>query len=149
MTYQEKNIIVSLTATILVFSIFFARLSGMCQDGLFDGPDGLRLIGKSILILMAANVAATVILTIVFNIVFAIATGDPKPSFVVDERDKQFELRGLQTMLYVTGAGFLLAMIALTAGWAAYQVFLVIIISFALGDVTGNLVRLFLYRRGY
>ncbi len=149
MSYQQKNIIVSLITTLVLFVVYYSYMSDYHQKGLLDGPGGLVLVGKSVLWLIAASIAMTIIVAILFNILFAIATNDRNPSFTTDERDKLIDLKGLNVMLYVTGAGFILAMIALALGWQAWQVFMLIIASFALGDVSGNLSKMYFYSRGF
>jgi hypothetical protein len=134
---------------VLVFGIYYAVVIQMVQDGCFDEADATALLGKSILLLIIGGIVLNIIMAIVFNIVFAIAENESQPSFVVDERDKLIELRGLRISFYITGAGVILAMGALALGQSALLVFNLIVASFALGDVIGNIVMLRIYRRGF
>ena len=149
MSYQEKSVIASLITTALAFGAYFIVVSGMHHDGRFEGAEATRQIGKVILIVIGASIVLNIVMQILTNILHAIVTNEQNPSFVVDERDKLIELRGLQLMLFVMGIGFVLSMIMLTIGQSAFISFNIIVFSFALGDVAGNIRRLFLYQRGF
>jgi len=87
--------------------------------------------------------------TILFSIVFAIATHDPKPSFIVDERDNLFSRRSILAVVIFAGGGFLVSIAGLAWGWSALLAFNVIYFSFATGSFAGDLTKLISYRRGY
>jgi hypothetical protein len=149
MSYHEKRSVASIVSTLLVFGTYYAAMIWMYQDGRFEGPDAASLIGLSILILIACAIAFNIVVTILFSIVFAIAEGDSHPSFVVDERDKLIELKGLRISAYLVGAGFVLSMAALALGQPVFLVFNFIVSSFAFGDVISNIAKLRMYRRGF
>lgn len=148
MTYQQKNAAVSLFSMVLVFAIYSVKIALLYQAGRFEAADGMSVLGQSVLLLIAASIIVTVLASLAFNIVQAIVTTTPPPSFVVDERDRAIELRGLRTSVYVTGGGFCLAMIALALDQPVFWVLNLIVFSFALGVITDNLLKLNLYRKG-
>ena len=149
MTYEEKNTWVSIATTLIAFGAFYLYMRGYFSDGSLSGADGLAFFGKAVLALIGLSILLTIICTILFNIIYAIATNDPKPSFVVDERDRLIELRGLKITSYLTGSGFMLAMLLLALGYGVLLVFNIIILSFAAGEVIGSIYKLAIYRRGY
>lgn len=147
MSYLHRNIFASLFSMVLVYGVYCWHIIAMYQDGRFDGADATNLLGKSVLLLIVAAIVVTIITTILFNIVFSIATDDQKPSYVVDERDRLIELRGMRISEMVTGAGFVLAMVALAIGHASFLAFNIIVLAFASASVTEGVVKLFIYRR--
>ena len=149
MTYEAKNIYAGFASTAIIFTIYFIVVSGMYTAGRFDGPDGTALLGKAILALMGGGIVVHICMTILANIVIAIIQRDPKPSFVVDERDKLIELRGLQISYYVFGAGYVTAMIAMAMGVAVFWVFNLLLVFCVLSALTEGVVRLALYHRGF
>jgi DMSO/TMAO reductase YedYZ heme-binding membrane subunit len=149
MSFLHKNIYAYLFSTVLVFGVYFWRMAVMYQDGRFDGADATSLLGQSVLILIAVTILLTLVSSIVFNNLLAIKMCDHGSSYVIDERDRQIELRGMRISEIVTGIGFMLAMAALALGQEPFLVFNIIVFGFASASVAGGVAKLFLYRRGF
>lgn len=150
MSSQEKNIYVSISVTLLVFGVYVFKMLGYFEAGLFEQPNGLKLLGKSILILIGIMAAANIVAQILSSILFAALAKNCNPDFQRDERDKQIELKGMQLSYAVFGAGLILTMILLTAGWAgAPLAFNLIIGSIVFAEIVGNLKKLYHYNRGF
>lgn len=151
---KERNIYITIIITLLVFSGYLLKMHGYYQDGLLEGTEGLKLTGKSILILIGimagTNIIFSILGTIGFTIADSIQNKDCKPGHMVeDERDKIIELKGMQVSYAVFGAGLILSLIALTIGWPAPTVIIMIIGSLVLAEIVGNIKKLFHYRRGF
>ena len=84
-----------------------------------------------------------------FNIGYAIVTGNPKPSFLVDERDHLFDRRSSTAVVICAGGGFILAVVALAFGWSAFIGFNIIYFAMALGSLSADIIKFISYRRGY
>ncbi len=149
MNFEVKNIYAGFASMIIIFSIYFSVVIRMYGEGRFEGPEGMALLGKMILVLMAGGIVLHILMVILANILLAILQNDPEPSFVVDERDKLIELRGLRVSYYIFGAGYVVAMIALAMGVAAFWVFNLLLVFCALSALTEGVVKLVLYRRGF
>ncbi len=149
MSHQIRSTYASLFSGILIFVLYFWRISYLNAQGRFDSPDAMALLAKTFLLMIPAGIILTIISKILSAIIFAIATNDPKPSFVVDERDRLIELRALRISYYIFGAGFICSMIALALGYTAFTVFNLIIASMMLATVTEGLTQLAMHRRGY
>ncbi len=149
MTYQEKNVAVSLISGVIVFALYAYFTRQMYQAGVFEGPGAGAQIGKSILWLIFGGIIVHIIAQIIFSIAHAIITKEAKPSSVVDERDRLIELRALRVAYYIIGAGFVGAMIALALEQTYFLTFNIMIFSFFAASVVEGLVQLFLYRRGF
>ncbi len=149
MNFEVKNTYAGIASTVMIFAIYYIVASGMYAAGRFEGPEGLALLGKAILALMAGGIVMHIVMLILANIVFAIIQRDPKPSFVVDERDKLIELRGLRVSYYVFGAGYVASMIAMAMGMGAFGVFNLLLAFCALSALVEAVLRLVLYHRGF
>jgi len=148
MTHQERNNLVAIINSLLVTGFFATRIFQMYQQGAFEGPDGLAIWAQTVLWIIPASIIGSIVLTILFNIFYAIATNNSKPSFVVDERDKMLSNRSMITTMIVVSAGFILSLVALAFGWPSFVVLNMILLSFAVGDLIGSLVKLVMYRWG-
>lgn len=148
MSYEEKNALISLIVTIGVFGYYGLRFSGLYAEGYFTGPDAMTRTGWEILYLIGYGIIAQIIGQIVLTIVFSILSNDPKPSFVIDERDRQIGLRGMRIGYGFAGTGVTLSMVALAFGWDPVIVFNLVIFSIAAGAFTETLAKVLLYRIG-
>lgn len=148
MSHQEKNILASLTSSIVTFSVYALITSNLYQDGRFALADGNSFLGKAILLLILGGVISNIVITILFNIIFAVVQNEPKPSFVVDERDDVIELKGKRFAINIIGIGMIIAMIALARDGSIFLVFNLLIAAFALSDISGNIFMFVLHRKG-
>ncbi len=149
MTYTEKNTVVSMLTGLLVFGIYGSKIYELFQDGRFDGTDAGVLMGKSVLMMMGASIIVTIIMSIIFAIVHAIITGNGGPSFVVDERDKLIELKGMQFSFIVFSIGFVGAAVSLVFEVTPIMAIFGIVTSMFVASITGDIFKLISYRRGY
>lgn len=148
MPFQQKNLYASIFSSLLIFGIYFWRVSVLYTAGRFDGDLGNALIGKSILWLIGGGIVVHIGAMMLFSILFAIAANDPKPSFVVDERDRQFELHAVRASFYIFGAGYVVSMIALAMGGSSFLVFNMIVASMGIATMSEAFMQLYQYRRG-
>lgn len=149
MTYQDRNNVVSIIVGLITTGYVIFRLVEMNAAGQFDGADAVNVWAQMVIWIIPIAIGGTIIGTILFNIGYAIVTRTEKPSFLVDERDKLFDRRGIVAVVLFSGAGFMLAIIALTFGWSALKAFNIIYFSMALGSMSADLVKFISYRRGY
>jgi len=154
MSFRETNIIVY-GISMLVTSIGYAVvMSNMVDAGQFNGPDAMSLLGKSVLILMGCAIVLTIALVVLSTIIFTIRqkakNGENKqPKFELDERDQMIELRVTRITEVITGLGYVVSMIALAMGQTPFVTINMIVASFMLGAISGQVIKLFIYRRGY
>ena len=149
MVYQDRNNLVSIAVSLLVNGYVIFRLFEMSAAGAFDGADAVNVWARMVIWVIPIAIASTIVGTILVNIVYAVVTGQSKPSFLVDERDKMFDRRGIAALAGIAGAGFVMAMVALAFGWSALIGFNIIYFAMALGSITGDAVKFISYRRGY
>ncbi len=147
MNYQQKNIYASLFTILILFSAYYWKVSDLYAAGAFDGPEGTRLIGKAILALMAVGIILRIVGMILIGIFHAILTNTPKPSFLIDEHDREIEVQALKVGNNFTFLGMVSAFIALAMGWSIFAVFQVIIASCAVSALAEVATQFILYRR--
>lgn len=149
MTYQDRNNFVSIIVGLITTGYVIFKLLEMNAEGRFDGADAVNIWARMVIWVIPLAIVATIVGTILFNIGYVIVTGNKKPSFLVDERDKLFDRRGIVAVVLFSGGGFMLSIVALAFGWSALRAFNILYFSMALGSMSADLVKFFSYRRGY
>jgi hypothetical protein len=147
MTYQEKKSIVSLISAILIFVAYSLYMYPQYPKGGVDTIETFRFWGSFVLILTVVSIIAHILISIIFNIVFRITTKEKEPKFA-DELDKLIELKAFRNSFFLFVLGFLLAMGSLIFYQPTHVMFIILILSGFISDVTGSLTKLYHYRRG-
>jgi hypothetical protein len=150
MSFQEKNIAVSLVNFILILGFYLIRVFQMIQGGSFDSINVFRLWGIVIALAVFVTIFATIITHIVSAIIHAIKTGEEKSNIedIQDERDKLIDLRGTRLAYFVTSSGGFLSMLTFVFGQPPLVMFTLLIFFGVVGQILGDSLRLYLYRRG-
>ncbi|RHW43384.1 hypothetical protein D1B31_01605 [Neobacillus notoginsengisoli] len=147
MTYQEKKSIVSLLSTILIFTVYCLYMYPRHPGGRLESVETFHYWGSFVLILTLFSIAAQIIIGILFNIVFRMTTREKEPTFE-DELDKLIGLKAFRNSFFVFVIGFLFAMGSLVFFQPSQMMFMILIASGFLADVTGSMTKLHHYRRG-
>ena len=149
MSFQEKNITVSLVNFSLILSFYLIRLWQMIQGGSFNAPNLFRLWGIIIVAALVVTIAATILTHIVSAIIQAIKTqAEPVVEDLADERDKLIDLKGTKTTYTLSSLGTFLSMLTFALGQPPLVMFSLLILSGLLAQIVGDSVRLYFYRRG-
>ena len=146
MTYQEKKSFVSLISTIVIFGSYCAYMYSLYPGGGLS-MESFRYWGSFVLVLTLVSIVAHIIIGILFNIIYRMTTGEKEPAFA-DELDKLIDLKAIRNSFFVFVLGFLLAMGSLLIEKPIQMMFMVLIASGFLSDVTGSVTRLYHYRKG-
>jgi len=151
MSFQEKNITVSLVNFSLILGFFLIRVVQMIQGGSFNSTNVVRLWGIVIVLAIVVTIIATILTHIGSAIFQAIKTGqeDPKIEDIEDERDKIIDLRGTKVTYFVSSIGVFLSMLTFALGQPALVMFTLLIFFGVAAQVIGDISRLYLYRRGF
>lgn len=151
MTYQEKNITVSLGNFIVILGFYLIRLFQMIQNGGFNATNVFRLWGIVIISAVILTIFATILTHIVSAIIQAIRTGEGSPDIesTEDERDRLIDLRGTKIAYVVSSIGVFLSMLTFALGQPPLVMFTLLIFSGIVAQIVGDLSRLYLYRRGF
>jgi hypothetical protein len=151
MSFQQRNITVSLVTFILILGLYLIRVFQLFQSDGFTPTNIFRLWGITIVL----SIAATIILTILAHIGSAvfqvIKTGDENPKIedIQDERDKIIDLRGTRVTYVASSLGVLVAMLTFVFGQPPLVMFSLLVFFGLLAQIIGDISRLMLYRRGF
>jgi len=148
MSAHERRALVSLLATLLLAVFFLGYVLPRYPAGNPYSPEVFHFWGLAVVILVPVSIAANIAVSVVFSIVYSMATQEKASSFS-DERDKLIELRALRIALYVFTCGFFLAMGSLALGMPPSVMFTVLMCSGYGSGLVGDLLRLYLYRKGF
>jgi hypothetical protein len=151
MSFQEKNITVSLVNFSLILGFYLIRVFQMIQGGSFNSANVFRLWGIVIVLAIVVTIFATILTHILSAIIQAITTGeeDPKVEDLEDERDKLIDLRGTKVTYFVSSVGVFLSMLTFALGQPPLVMFTLLIFFGVVAQIIGDISRLFLYRRGF
>jgi len=150
MSFQEKNITVSLVNFILILGVYLIRVFQMIQGGSFNSTNVFRLWGIVIVLAILVTIFATILTHIVSNIIQAIKTKEePVIEDIADERDKLIDLRGTKITYFVSSIGVFLSMLTFALGQPPLVMFTLLIFFGVLAQIIGDISRLYLYRRGF
>jgi hypothetical protein len=151
MSYQEKNITVSLVNFSLILGFFLIRIFQLLQSGGFNSTNVFRLWGITIALAILVTIFATILTQIISAIIQAVRTGkeDPKIEDLEDERDKLIDLRGTKLTYLVSSIGGFLSMLTYVVGQPPLVMFSLFIFFGVVAQIVGDISRLYLYRRGF
>jgi hypothetical protein len=151
MSFQQKNITVSLVNFTLILGFYLIRMFQMTQEGSFNATNVFRLWGIIIGLAIIVTIIGTILTHIVSAIIQAIKTGeeDPKIEDFEDERDQLIDLRGTKVTYFVSSIGGFLSMLTFVLGQSPLVMFTLLIFFGVVAQIIGDISRLYLYRRGF
>jgi len=149
MSSQLINIIVGLVSHLLVLVYYLVNLYQMNQEGGLVSSKVFTLWAIVIVAIIFLNIVGNILTYIVLSIVRAIKTGKAEEErFIVDERDKLIELKGVRVSYISFSIGVLISMLTFVIGQPPLVMFSLLILSGILAEITGDIAQLYLYRRG-
>ena len=150
MSFQQKNVTVSLVNFSLILGFYSIRVFQMIQSGSFNSANVFRLWWIIIGLAVVVTIFATILTHIVLAILHAIRTGDENPDVegIEDERDQLIDLRGTKLTYLVDSIGGFLAMLTFVQGQPPLVMFSLLIFFGVLAQILGDVLRLRLYQRG-
>lgn len=150
MSYQEKNITVSLVNFSLILGFYLISVIQMIQGGSFDSTNIFRLWRIIIILAIVVTILATILTHIVSGIIDAIKTKqEPDIKDIQDERDTSIDLRGTKITYIASSIGVFLSMLTFALGQPPLVMFTLLVFFGLLAQVIGDISRLYLYRRGF
>jgi hypothetical protein len=150
MSYQEKNITVSLISYLLIIGYYLVNVFQMLQEGGLVSTRLFILWAVVISSTIIVNIVGSILTNIVLSIVHAIKTRSNKTErFIADERDKLIELKGVRVSYITFSVGVLLSMLSFVYGQPPLIMFGLIIFFSIAAEITGNISQIYLYRKGF
>jgi uncharacterized membrane protein len=150
MSYQEKNITVSLVSHLLIVVYYLVNLFQMQQVGGLVSTKVFSLWAIVIVATIIVNIIGSILTNILLSIVHAIKTRSKQvEKFIEDERDKLIGLKGSKVSYIAFSIGVLIAMLSFAFGQPPLVMFSLLILSSILGEIIGDISQLYLYRKGF
>jgi hypothetical protein len=150
MSYQEKNIVVTLTNFSLILAFYLFRVFQMVQSESFTSTNVFRLWGIIVLLAVLGTIIATIFTHIFSGIVHKIKTNEePHIEDIQDERDQLIELKGVRVTYTVSSIGAALSMLTYVLGHPPLVMFTLLIFFGVLAQVVADIWKLSLYRKGF
>jgi len=151
MSFQQKNVTVSLVTFLLILGFYLVRVFQIIQDGNFNSTNVFRLWGFVIAFAIVGTIVVTIFTHIFSAITQAIKTGEEDPDIedIEDERDRLIDLRGTKVTYFVSSIGGFLSMLTFVLGQPPLVMFTLLIFFGVLAQIVGDISRLYLYRRGF
>ncbi len=150
MSFQEKNITVSLSTFALILGYYALRVFQLVQSDSFTPANIFRLWGLIIVLAVLGTIVATIFTHIAGGIVHRIRTNeDPQIDGLQDERDQLIDLKGTRVAYTLSSLGVALSMLTFVLGQPPLVLFSLLIFFGILAQVIADLWRLNLYRKGF
>lgn len=150
MSFQEKNIAVSLGSFSLILLVYIIRLLQISQDGLLEPVSVFRLWGLIIVLSIVFTIIASILTHIISTIIQVVKTGEQEPKIedIKDERDELIDLKGTKIAYLISSIGGFLAMLTFVIGQPPIIMFSLLILFGLMAQIIGDLSRMILYRKG-
>jgi DMSO reductase anchor subunit len=149
MSYQEKNITVSLVSYLLILGYFLQKIFQIFQQEPVSPNRVFSLWVTVIIATIIVNIIASIVTNIVLSIVHAIRTQSAEsPRFIADERDRLIDLKGNKTAYITFSIGVFLAMLSYVLGQPPLVMFSLVVFFSIVGELAGGIAQISLYRRG-
>jgi hypothetical protein len=164
MFYQEKRTVVSIVTGAMVLAAYCIYAFGRYQSGLVT-PGDLKFWASTMLIFIGIGIAASIVIQIVFHIMLSIAIAAQKKiqdescedkeieksikaEMVEDEMGHLVELKSLRIGFFLSGLGFVAAIVSLILDYSPVVMLNIIFISFCGASILEGFIQLYYFRRG-
>ena len=150
MSFQQKNISISLSIFVIILGIYLIRVFQMVQNESFNSTNVFRLWGIIVVLAVIGTIVATILTHIAGGIVHKVRTNeDPHIEDIQDERDQVIDLKGTRVAYTFSSIGVALSMLTFVFGQPPLVMFSLLIFFGVLAQVVADIWRLTLYRRGF
>lgn len=151
MSFQQKNITVSLVSFILILGFYSLRVIQMIGNESFTSGNVFWLWGIIIGLAVVVTIIGTILTHIVSAVIEVVRTGkdDPKIEDIEDERDQLIDLKGTKVTYTVYSLGVFAAMLTFVFGLQPLVMFSLLILAGLVAQIIGDVFRLVLYRGGF
>ena len=150
MSFQQKNIAVSLSTFTVILGFYLIRIFQLVQSESFNATNLFRLWGIIAILAVIGTILATIFTHIAGGIVHKVRTNeDPHIEDIQDERDQIIDLKGTRVAYTFSSIGVALSMLTFVFGQPPLIMFSLLIFFGVLSQVIADIWRLTLYRRGF
>ena len=150
MSFQEKNIAVSLSTFTVILGLYLIRVFQLVQSESFNSTNLFRLWGIIAILAVIGTILATIFTHIAGGIIHKVRTNeDPQIEDIQDERDQIIDLKGTRVAYTFSSIGVALSMLTFVFGQPPLVMFSLLIFFGVLAQVVADIWRLSLYRKGF
>jgi len=150
MSFQQKNIAVSLSIFTIILAFYVLRIFQLVQGETFNATNLFRLWGIIAIVAVIGTIVMTILTHIAGGIVHKVRTNeDPQIEDIQDERDQMIDLKGTRVAYTFSSIGVALSMLTFVFGQPPLIMFSLLIFFGVLSQVVADIWRLNLYRRGF
>ena len=150
MSYEEKNLTVSLSSYLLIIGFYIIKWVNAYQQGGLQAKVIFALWATVIIANILVNIIGNILTNIIFSIIHAVKTRSEVPErMVTDERDKLIQLKGSKISYIVFSVGVFLAMLSFMFAEPPLIMFSLIILFSLIAEIVGVISQLVLYRKGF
>ena len=138
MTFQAKSAMLMTIALVVVYGIYFFVVGSWATTTPAD-----QIVYQP---LMIAAIVPLVILAVLGHVVIALI--NPKEAAAFDERDRLIDLRGERIGAYVLAVGVFVGLVLAMVESAQFWIAQALLLAWVLAEISDNVSKLVLYRRG-
>lgn len=147
MSLQEKKALVNILSSILITGAYAYYIFIMNAHENAAQVNDLKFWARFILVLIPVSIVAKIAVHIIFTIANTIITREKDPD-IRDEFDKLIELKSMRNGNFVFIFGFFASMLLVLFDEPVSSMFVVLVAGGLLGDVFGELCKIYYYRKG-
>jgi hypothetical protein len=149
MSFQEKNIAVSLATFSLIMGFFLISVARMLQGVGLRSEGVFWLWGIIIALATLGTIGLTIATHVVGSVVLSVRLKREQAiEHVTDERDQLIMLKGTEVAYRAASIGVALAMLTLVLGQPPLVMFTLLIFFGLLAQILADIARLYYYRKG-
>ncbi|MBT3338252.1 MAG: hypothetical protein HN855_11285 [Anaerolineae bacterium] len=151
MTFQQKNITVTLVNFLLILGFYLIRVTQLILIESFTLDKIIGVWVTVVVMAIVVTIIGTILTHIISTIIEVIKTGNEEPEVesIQDERDELIDLKGTRVTNTVYSFSVLLAMLTFALGQPALVMFTLLILCGIIAQIAGDIFRLRLYRKGF
>ena len=150
MTFQQKNVTVTLVSFSLLLTFFLFRITQLVRTENFNDSTVIRLWIFVVIFAIGVTVVGMILTHGTSAALEVIRTGDDKAEIddTIDERDQLIDLKGTKMTYTVSSFGSFFAIMAFAFGQSALVLISILLFSGIAGQIAGDVRRLQLYQQG-
>jgi uncharacterized membrane protein len=151
MSFQQKNITVTLVNFLLILVFYLIRVTQLILTDNFT-LDKIVWVWIIVAVMaIAVSIIGTILTHIISMMIEASKTGtkNPRVDDIQDERDELIDLKGTRVTYLVYSVSVLLAMLTFVFGQPGLVMFTLLILCGVIAQIAGDIFRLRLYKKGF
>ena len=153
MSHEERNTILQIIIGTAINIWLILEIKELYSKGFMEGPTAIQIWAETvfwiIIIAIVAGIGLTVIGTVIFSAIEKVILGEADYNFISDERDRAIASTGDKITLFIIGAGFIVLILGLKFGYEPIDCLILLMFSFSLGGLAGEVAKLARYRMSF